>query len=223
MRARSVFSAPRPKGFTLIELLVALTVMAVMAVMSWQGIDAMSRAQTQSLERSQQVMRFQTGLAQWTTDLDAQVQLPQIASLDWNGRALRLIRNGSNADDGYWVVAWSSRLENDQFRWLRWQSAAVRTRGELQEAWQQAGLWTQNPGDEQKKREVFIAPLTQWQLFYYRQNAWTSPLSSDSTAAGNTPIAPDGIRLILTLPASGSPSGVLTRDWARPTFGASKS
>jgi len=223
MRSSSALSASMPKGFTLIELLVALTVMAVMAVMSWQGIDAMSRTQSQSRERSQQVMSFQTGLAQWTTDLDAQVQLPQIASLDWNGRALRLIRTGSSADEGYWVIAWASRFENDQSRWLRWQSPPVRTRRELQEAWMQAGQWTQNPGDEQKKREVAIAPLSQWQLFYFRQNAWTSPLSSDSAAAGNTPAAPDGIRLILTLPSGNAPSGVLTRDWIRPTFGASKS
>jgi general secretion pathway protein J len=219
------------RGFTLIELLVALTVMAVMAVMSWQGIDAMSRAQAQSRERSQQVMTLQTGLSQWMTDLDAQIQVPQTPSLDWNGRALRLVRNSSISGEGLRVVAWASRLENGQSHWLRWQSPALRTRGDLQEAWLQAALWTQNPGDEQKKREVMIVPLAQWQVFYYRQNAWTSPLSSDDSTGSAKPASavnasatlPDGIRLILTLPATGAPSGVITRDWIRPTLSVSKS
>ena len=32
------------RGFTLIELLVAIAVMALMAILSWRGLDGMSRA-----------------------------------------------------------------------------------------------------------------------------------------------------------------------------------
>ena len=33
-------------GFTLIELLVAISIMALLAILSWRGLDGMSRAHT---------------------------------------------------------------------------------------------------------------------------------------------------------------------------------
>ena len=61
------------RGFTLVELLVAIAVMALMAILSWRGLDGMSRAQTQTLARSDEVLVLQAGLAQWKSDLDATV------------------------------------------------------------------------------------------------------------------------------------------------------
>ena len=40
------------KGFTLIEVLVAIGVMAVLALLSWRGIDAMLRTQTHLQQRA---------------------------------------------------------------------------------------------------------------------------------------------------------------------------
>ena len=39
------FSAAPTRGFTLIELLVAISIMALMAILGWRGLDGMSRAQ----------------------------------------------------------------------------------------------------------------------------------------------------------------------------------
>jgi general secretion pathway protein J len=235
------------RGFTLIELLVAISLMAVMAVMSWQGLDGMARAQEQTRLRSNEVLALQMGLGQWTADLDALAQVPQTQSMDWDGQVLRLTRyNSASPTEGLLVVAWSRRMEDGAGQWLRWQSPAVHTRSELQDAWQQAMLWSRNPGTEQKRREVSVAPLEQWQLFYYRQNAWTNPLSRDtgvppSSTAGTTQSSgttgtassssdagtanagiPDGVRLVLTLPATSVLGGVITRDWARPNLGANR-
>ena len=33
----------RARGFTLVEVLVALAIMALLATMAWQGVDAMAR------------------------------------------------------------------------------------------------------------------------------------------------------------------------------------
>jgi general secretion pathway protein J len=222
------------RGFTLIELLVAISVLALMAVMSWQGIDGMTRAQTQTRQRVDEVMALQTGLAQWAADLDAVAQVPQAPGMDWDGRVFRMTRhNSASAADGLLVVAWSRRIVDGTGQWLRWQSAPLRTRGELLDAWQQATLWAQNPGQELKRREVLITPLDQWQLFYYRQDAWTNPLSSGTgtPASGSSGAAlavttssmPEGIRLVLTLPGTSVLSGVITRDWVRPTLGGNKS
>jgi len=223
-------SIHRTHGFTLIELLVAIAVMALMAMMSWQGIDGMTRAQAQTRQRANEVLALQMGLAQWTADLDALAQVVQVPSLDWDGRAIRMTRYSSApAADGLLVVAWSRRIVDGTARWLRWQSPPLRTRGELQDAWQQATVWAQNPSQELKRREVVVAPLDQWQLFYFRQTAWTNPLSSDTNsspsgvpAALNTSI-PEGVRLVLTLPGNSALAGVITRDWIRPTLSSNKS
>ena len=208
----------KTRGFTLIELLVAIGLMALMAALSWRGLDGMTRAQTQMRQQADDVLALQAGLAQWGADLDALAQQPNTPSLDWDGRALRLLRRGSAAPgEGLRVVAWTRRQVDGVGQWLRWQSPPVTTRGDLQLAWQQAALWGQNPSDADRRREVRLVPLERWQIFYYRSDAWSNPLSS-----AGTDTTPDGVRLVLTLPAGQALSGTLTRDWLRPTLGGGK-
>lgn len=223
-------------GFTLIELLVAVGIMALMAGMSWQGIDSMLRTQSQLQQRADALLTLQAGLAQWAADLDALADGTPEQTMDWDSRSLRLLRRNTVAPgDGLLVIAWARRVIDGQGQWLRWQSAPVRTRQAQQDAWRQAALWAQNPGVDDKKGEVRITPLAQWEIFYFRNDAWTNPLSSNDTrksapsnaapAAAQTSVQvrPDGVRLVLTLPASEPVNGVLTRDWIRPTLGGSKS
>ena len=223
----------RQQGFTLVELLVALVVMALLAVMSWQGLDGMARATAQTRQRADALMALQTGLAQWAVDLDAMVAMPPPAArppqnsgtvdlpgpLDWNGRVLRITRTDAMGEGGLRVVAWSRREVQGAPQWLRWQSEPLQDSAALQAAWQQAAVWAQNPGDAERRREVSITPLAEWQVFYFRNDAWSNPLSS----AGAAPAAPDGVRLVLTLPPGESLSGTLTRDWVRPTVAGNKS
>ena len=226
-------AAGRVRGFTLIELLVAIAAMALMAGLSWRGLDGMVRAQTQIKQRADDALTLQAGLGQWKADLDALQPLPQTQTLDWDGRGLRIIRqNTATPGGGLLVVAWTRRNVNGMNQWLRWQSPPQFTRGELQSAWARAALWAQNPGAEERRYEVRIAALEQWQIFYFRGNAWTNPLSSDNaTAAPATGTAgavpdltlPDGVRLVLTLPPGQAISGNLTLDWVSPTLERGKS
>lgn len=219
-------------GFTLIELLVAIGIMALMAGLSWRGLDGMARTQAQLRQRADQVLTVQAGLSQWAADLDAMVQLPNTPALDWDGRALRITRRSTaSAGDGLLVVAWARRTIDGTGQWLRWQSAPLQSRGALQTAWAQAAQWAQNPGEEDKKYEVRVAALEQWKVFYFRTDAWSNPLSSNGAPApvsGDKPAGPDlsvpeGVRLVVTLPADGAIAGTLTRDWARITLGGGKS
>lgn len=217
----------RLRGFTLIELLVAISLMALMAVLSWRGLDGMTRAQTRMQQHADDVLALQAGLAQWGADLDALARQPNTPSLDWDGRALRLLRRGTaTPGEGLRVVAWTRRLVDGSNQWLRWQSPPVTTRADLQQAWQKAAQWAQNPSDEDRKREVHIVPLDQWQIYYYRSDTWSNPLSSEGAATGNTAASdatiPDGVRLVLTLAPGQAIGGTLTRDWLNPTVGGGK-
>ena len=242
--AHTPFNSPA-RGFTLIELLVAISLMALMAVLSWRGLDGISRAQTQLQLRSDDVQALQATLGQWGADLDALAEQPNTPSLDWDGRAMRILRRGSaDPGEGLRVVAWARRNVDGVGQWLRWQSPELRTRGELDLAWQKAQLWAQTPSDDDRLREVRTVALDAWQIFYYRGNAWTNPLSSAGTAEGGAVVAssaaapasapttvatatttgatPDGVRLVLNLSDGQAISGTLTRDWVRPVLGGSK-
>ena len=223
----------RNGGFTLIELLVAITIMALVAVLSWRGLDGMTRAQAQTSQRADEVLTLQAGLAQWKVDLDSLVQTPHVNSLDWDGRVLRLTRRSASGGDGLLVVAWTRRSDEGG-QWLRWQSPVLRTAGAWNEAWGRATIWAQNASAEDRAREVLVTPLQDWQIFYFRGDAWTNPLSSDGSPAptGNPSavvqvvpqaVVPDGIRLVLILPPGQAITGKLTLEWVRPTFGGARS
>lgn len=212
-------------GFTLIELLVAIGVMALIAILSWRGLDGMVRAQEATRQRADEMLVLQAALGQWGTDLDALMPMANTTPLDWDGQVLRLTRRSSAVpDEGALVVAWTRRSNNQGTgQWLRWQSPPLRTRSEWQQAWQQAAQWARTPGDAERRYEVTLLPLESWQLFYYRGGAWSNPQSSTGTTAGDTSATvPDGIRLQITLPPGQALAGQLTRDWVNPVLGGGR-
>lgn len=212
------------RGFTLIELLIAITLMAVLAGLSWRGLDSLMRSRDITQAQVQKIAVVQTVLAQWQADLQAVQPVPGIteSGLQWDGRTLRLTRRATTwradgADPGLWVVAWT--LRGDQ--WLRWQSPPVQARAGLQQVWDQAKRWGQNPSSDDAAFETPLVPLDAWQLTYFRGNAWTNPLSSTGST-GSTDALPDAIRLQIDLPSSTGLTGRITLDWVRPNFSNTK-
>jgi general secretion pathway protein J len=238
--------SPSPQlGFTLIELLIAITLMAIMAGMSWRGLDGLMRTRNVTQSQVDQIAVVQTVLAQWHADLDAMQPVPTVndGGFSWDGQTLRLTRRASTwradgSDAGLWVVAWTRRdtpqAGNSQGVWMRWQSPALQNRASLQQAWSQAERWGQNPSSEDQAFETTLLPLNLWQISYFRGNAWSNPLSSSDAVNGSVPTnanananakptTPDAIRLLLELPAQTGLRGRLTLDWVRPNFSNTKS
>jgi len=227
---------PRSPGFTLVELLVAIAVLALLAIVSWRGIDGMVRAQSQTSERADAVLTLQTVLDQWGADLDAVQTLEHTSPIAWDGQVLRLTRRSPRPrDPGVIVVAWALRSADGTDQWLRWQSPPVATRADWNEAWQRAALWARSPDAAARRGETVLMPLADWQLFFYREGAWANALSSSATSqpadtesptpgtsAAVIPL-PEGVRLQLTLPEGAALSGQVTRDWVNPVVGGNKS
>lgn len=220
------------RGFTLIELLVAIAVMGLMSYMSWQALDGMSRTESITRQRADDLLALQSGLGQWAADLEAIQETGEVPALDFDGRTLRLTRrdpleSAQTGSPGVRVVAWALQ----QGQWTRWQASGLQTRESLNQAWAQATRWGQRPAPEDAAQQVSVARADGWQVFYFRGDTWTNPLSADgSTPATDTPPAtrnlgtlPDGVRLVLTLSPGQTIAGELVRDWARPVLGGSKS
>jgi general secretion pathway protein J len=94
------------RGFTLVEVLVALAIMAVLAAMSWQGIDAMIRAKAINQENMERTLRLATVLGQWEQDLLQVHDQPGTPPLLYDGASLRLVRR---TPEGVQVVVWALR------------------------------------------------------------------------------------------------------------------
>lgn len=220
------------QGFTLVEVLVALAILALMALLTWRGIDGMARADEATARHTDGTLALQAGLAQWRADLDAMMVWPQTAtavtpqqapavrrSLAWDGRALRITRT-SAADPaaGLLVVAWTRRPTDGQ--WLRWQSAPVRSTHAWQAAWDAAARWAEAGAGSAgaATQAVAIAAISDWQLQYFRGNGWSNPLSSGAEGAVATHALPDAVRLLLTLAPGQAITGALQVDWLRPDF-----
>jgi general secretion pathway protein J len=244
----------RAAGFTLIELLVAITIMSMLALLSWRSLDGMTRTQTQTQQRADDLLRFQAALGQWTADLDAIVDTQEISPLDFDGRLLRLTRRDAAESGlqsaGIRVVAWTQRggpLAGEDglpvagalagpSQWVRWQSPPTLRRDELARAWQRAADWSReaqpiNGEAAGSDSAIALIGLNQWQIFYHRGETWGNPLSSVGAPTDNAPVGlrsddegavPNGVRVVLSLPASASLSGDLVRDWVRPTLQAGR-
>ncbi len=223
----------RAPGFTLVEVMVAISVLSLLALMGWRGIETVLSTRTQVTHKTARVAQLQTGLAQWRADLQAMTEMGSVPALDFDGLVLRITRvDRSLPGQPLRVVAWSRRVIADQHQglgsWVRWQSPPLNKRSDLALAWAQAQRWARNPSQDDIRREVAIAGIESWQLLYFRKNSWSNPLSTADAgpatpaSAGDPnvtalPALPEGIRLVLQVSEEAGIQGTLTQDWARLT------
>lgn len=200
------------RGFTLAEVLVALALMALLASLSWQGIASVADAKRASDQRVNRTLRAGTVLAQWEQDLSQLHDTPIVPALAFDGATLRLVRR---QDEGLQVVAWALR----DGRWMRWASPIATRAAALQEVWVNS---QQLLGNEAGQLLLWDG-ISAWQVYFYRGNGWSNAQSSGdvappaggASAPGPTRVQlPTGVRVVLTLPATGEGQAAptLTRD-----------
>lgn len=209
-----------PRGFTLVEVLVALVIMTTIAVMAWRGIDGMLRSREISQASLAQSERLQTVLAQWEQDLrTVQSGSNSEDALSFDGASLRLTRQQRG---GLQVVTWT--LRNGQLQ--RWVSQPVTTVNDLAMAFDRS-----RQGLTQGSSPLLaLDGLSGWQMYFYRDNAWTNaqssgdlltpsgPPASSATGAGGpvapTRLLPSGVRMVLQFAPGSGFGGPLTRQIA---------
>lgn len=198
------------RGFTLVEVLVSLFVLAIVAGLSWRGIDGMVRTRDASQQRLEQQLRLQSVIGQWEADLAAVQDTDVVPALQFDGASLRLTRA---TEGGVQLVVWALRGA----RWMRWTTPPVTRQGELLELWLRS---QQLLGNEAAQIEA-LGGIDGWQLYYWRGNAWTNAQSTGDVAQGGeapTPAAaarqqlPGGVRLVLGFAEGSGLTGTLTRD-----------
>lgn len=213
---RASVRPPQPaQGFTLIEVLVGLTLLALVSVMSWRGLDGMLRTQERLRERGQALASLQTGLAQWTLDLDQAAESPYLNALAWDGRQLRIVRRAVS-EEALVVVAWGLRptvAAGAPLQWRRWQSAPVRDKAALLQAWGEA-----TQGLDNASTAVTLVPAEGWELLVQQGAGWVpAPLLGKDAQLLEPPTA---VRLRLQLPPGlegAGLTGALQLDWANPS------
>ena len=184
--------APVRRGFTLVEVLVALSIMAVLATMAWQGIDGMVRARDISQARLDRSLRLSTVMAQWDQDLASLFDTPAVPHLSYDGSTLRIVRR---APGGVQLVAWS----HQGTQWLRWSGPVLTRVAELQESW----LRSQQLADAGRGQLVLFDDVSDVQIQFFRGNAWSNPQSSGDVGSPGGGSAQRestlyGVRLVLT-------------------------
>ena len=201
----------RRAGLTLIEVLAALAVMAAIALMSRSVLDTMVRSLALVAERSSQLGSLQMGLSQWTRDLDHLSATPYVNALQWDGKMLRLVRR-SSSEDALWVVTWT--LHGGA--WRRWQSAPLRDRQALVQAWQESAGAMGAGSSGTSGTRVDLVPLANWNVQFWNDGRWTDASVATTTtgeAASRLVQTPQAIRLQLRFADGSSPSTSLELDW----------
>ncbi|WGQ34825.1 prepilin-type N-terminal cleavage/methylation domain-containing protein [Alcaligenes faecalis] len=80
---------PAQEGFTLVEMLVALTIMALISLMSWRGLDAVLHADEQLSRQARQTQALFNVLSQMGRDLE--LYLPPVLSAQDPGAATAVL------------------------------------------------------------------------------------------------------------------------------------
>ena len=181
----------RGGGFTLVEVLVALFAMALLAALSWQGLDSVLRSRDASRVAVDDAVRLATVLTQWEQDLQALHDSTAVPALDFDGQTLRLTRR---TDAGVALVAWAVRGGV----WQRWVSPSYTRSNELQEAWLRSQQFLGNEAGQL----VLARSASEWQIYFFRGNGWSNAQSTGDLQGADAGLPSAGV----AAPAAASPA-----------------
>jgi len=178
-------------GFTLIEMLIAISILAVVAVLGWRGLDSIVRARTALADNLEQTRSLQLAFAQLQNDcINAATSgvLQSRIPMQTAGHTLVLVRNVIADTQPTRVQVVRYRLRNNQL--TRWESPAVRDLGELDRWLQMANTDATTSQEVMLQSGVAAMQLRPW------NNGW---LDGDAAIAPDNVVNTTGLEVTLQL------------------------
>ncbi|MCS0614197.1 prepilin-type N-terminal cleavage/methylation domain-containing protein [Massilia kyonggiensis] len=178
---------PRPRGFTLVELLVAISILAIVAVLGWRGLDGIVRARVALTQQMETTRGMQLAFAQMQSDCEHIVQrdvVDQRPYLLIGADSLTLVREvfTENQPSRLQVVAY--RIVNGTL--MRRESQPVRDLVQLDALWQAV---TSN-GDTNPSVALQTG-VTGMQVATWINNSWRQGgVDPGANAAGTVQVQP---------------------------------
>ena len=177
------------RGFTLIELLVAITILAIVAVLGWRGLDSIVRTRVTLTEQMEATRGMQLAFAQMESDCEHMALrdvMDQRSFLLAGSDRLTLVREVfvENQPSRLQVVAY--RLVNGTL--IRRESAATRDLQQLDALWQSQTSDTDTSGGVALQSGLASMRISTWQNGAWRQagtdtGAATTTTNTNSAAA----------------------------------------
>ncbi len=175
------------RGFTLVELLVAITILGVIAVLGWRGLDSIVRARVALTSDLEQTRGMQLTFAQMQSDcglIADTVLLGDRPNLLSDQGRLLIVRKvyAENQPSKLQVVAYRLR----QGALMRSESDATRDLDQLDQFWQAASADTDNSNSVTLKTGVDAMTIKSWD-----GTAWS--MVPPAAIASNTVALPPGV------------------------------
>jgi general secretion pathway protein J len=177
---------PQPRGFTLVELLVAISILAIVAVLGWRGLDGIVRARVALTQQMETTRGMQLAFAQMQSDCEHIAQrdvLDQRPYLLVGADRLTLVREvfTENQPSRLQVVAY--RIVNGTL--MRRESPPTRDLVQLDALWQAVS------SDADTNPAVALqAGVTGMQVATWINNAWRQGGVDPGANAAGTGQAP---------------------------------
>lgn len=190
----------RPTGLTLVELLVAISILAIVAVLGWRGLDSIVRARIALTSDLEQTRGMQLAFAQLQSDcahIASTTQIPNRAPLVLDSDRLSMVRT-------VFADAQPSRLQVVTYRikdgvLTRSESTATRDLRELDALWLAATAESDTSGVVALQSNVTGMTMRVWDGTAWRSTGIDALPSTVSAGTTATPPVLTGLEVTLQL------------------------
>jgi general secretion pathway protein J len=180
------------RAFTLVELLVAISILAMVAVLGWRGLDGIVRARVALTDQMETTRGMQLAFAQMQSDCEhvaGQEIMDQRPYLLLDKDRLTLVRLVSSENEPTRLQVVAYRVADGTL--TRRESVATRDMNQLD------GLWKSMTSNSDTTPPVTLqAGVVAMQVLLWQNNQWRSTLQTQATVGLAAP--PSGVQVALT-------------------------